>query len=135
MGPLSNTLLHRPWATYCLLIHYVHRDFEAVSNLGVRGFTPLHCHSSSTTCLNWSLHPIVSSEAMYCDPADTTKSMPLKYTPSSRRLRGVPYIGFITPGYEPTAGVEARGQVNLLDLAIPLLSGMAAAYARTSGNR
>jgi len=38
-------------------------------------------------------------------------------------------IGFITPGYDPTAEVEARGQVNLLDLAIALLSGMAAAYA------
>lgn len=38
-------------------------------------------------------------------------------------------IGLITPGYDPTAEVEARGQVNLLDLAIALLSGMAAAYA------
>ncbi len=39
------------------------------------------------------------------------------------------FIGFITPGYDPTAEVEARGQVNLLDLAIALISGMAAAYA------
>ena len=38
-------------------------------------------------------------------------------------------IGLITPGYHPTAEVEARGQVNLLDLAVALLSGMAAAYA------
>lgn len=38
-------------------------------------------------------------------------------------------IGLITPGYDPTAEVEARGQVNLLDLAVALLSGMAAAYA------
>lgn len=38
-------------------------------------------------------------------------------------------VGLITPGYDPTAEIEARGQVNLLDLGVALASGMAAAYA------
>lgn len=38
-------------------------------------------------------------------------------------------IGLITPAYEPTAELEARANVNLLDLGVALLSGMAAAYA------
>lgn len=38
-------------------------------------------------------------------------------------------IGVITPAYEPTLEIEARGKVNLLDLGIALFSGMAAAYA------
>ncbi len=37
------------------------------------------------------------------------------------------FVGLITPGYDPTAEVEARGQVDLLDLGIAILSGMAAA--------
>ncbi len=32
-------------------------------------------------------------------------------------------IGLITPGYDPTAEVEARGQVNLIDLGIALSPG------------
>jgi uncharacterized hydrophobic protein (TIGR00271 family) len=43
-------------------------------------------------------------------------------------------IGLITPGYDPTAEVEARGQVNLLDLGVALVSGMAAAYALARPN-
>ena len=43
-------------------------------------------------------------------------------------------IGLITPGYDPTAEVEARGQVNLIDLGIALVSGMAAAYAMARPN-
>lgn len=38
-------------------------------------------------------------------------------------------IGAITPGHDLSTEVEARGQVNLLDLGIALVSGMAAAYA------
>ena len=38
-------------------------------------------------------------------------------------------IGAITPGHDLSLEVEARGQVNLLDLGIALVSGMAAAYA------
>jgi uncharacterized hydrophobic protein (TIGR00271 family) len=38
-------------------------------------------------------------------------------------------IGLMTPEYYPTPQVEARGQVNLLDLGIALVSGMAAAFA------
>jgi uncharacterized hydrophobic protein (TIGR00271 family) len=43
-------------------------------------------------------------------------------------------IGLITPGYDPTAEIEARGQVNLLDLGVALASGMAAAYATARPN-
>jgi uncharacterized hydrophobic protein (TIGR00271 family) len=43
-------------------------------------------------------------------------------------------IGLLTPGYEPTAEIEARGQVNLLDLGVALASGMAAAYATARPN-
>lgn len=43
-------------------------------------------------------------------------------------------LGFITPTYTPTLEVESRGQVNLLDLAVALLSGMAAAYAMARPN-
>ena len=32
-------------------------------------------------------------------------------------------IGLIMPGYDPTAEVEARGQVNLIDLGIALSPG------------
>jgi uncharacterized hydrophobic protein (TIGR00271 family) len=39
------------------------------------------------------------------------------------------FIGAITPGHDLSVEVEARGQVNLLDLGIALVSGMAAAYA------
>jgi len=38
-------------------------------------------------------------------------------------------IGFATPQYEATFEIEARGEPNILDLAIALVSGMAAAYA------
>jgi uncharacterized hydrophobic protein (TIGR00271 family) len=37
--------------------------------------------------------------------------------------------GAINPGYEPSLEIEARGEPDLLDLAIALASGMAAAYA------
>lgn len=43
-------------------------------------------------------------------------------------------IGIITPGYDPTMEIEARGQVNLLDLGVALASGMAAAYAMARPN-
>ncbi len=43
-------------------------------------------------------------------------------------------IGLVTPGYDPTAEIEARGQVNLIDLGIALASGMAAAYAMARPN-
>ena len=43
-------------------------------------------------------------------------------------------IGMITPGYDPTTELEARGRVNLLDMAIALLSGMAAAFAMARPN-
>ena len=43
-------------------------------------------------------------------------------------------IGAITPGYDPTTELEARGRVNLLDMAIALLSGMAAAFATARPN-
>ena len=43
-------------------------------------------------------------------------------------------IGLITPGYDPTAEIEARGQVNLIDLGIALASGMTAAYAMARPN-
>jgi uncharacterized hydrophobic protein (TIGR00271 family) len=39
-------------------------------------------------------------------------------------------LGLVSPTYEPTLEVEQRGQVNLLDLGIALVSGMAAAYAQ-----
>jgi uncharacterized hydrophobic protein (TIGR00271 family) len=38
-------------------------------------------------------------------------------------------LGFLTPEYEPTLEVMARGNVNLLDLGVAVLSGMAAAYS------
>lgn len=38
-------------------------------------------------------------------------------------------LGFLTPEYEPTLEIMARGNVNLLDLAVAVLSGMAAAYS------
>jgi len=43
-------------------------------------------------------------------------------------------LGFVTPAYEPTIEIESRGQVNLLDLGVALLSGMAAAYAMARPN-
>lgn len=43
-------------------------------------------------------------------------------------------LGLVTPGYDPTAEIEARGQVNLLDLGVALASGMAAAYATARPN-
>ncbi|MBW2476607.1 MAG: DUF389 domain-containing protein [Deltaproteobacteria bacterium] len=39
------------------------------------------------------------------------------------------FLGFLTPEYEPTLEIMARGNVNLLDLAVAVLSGMAAAYS------
>jgi uncharacterized hydrophobic protein (TIGR00271 family) len=39
------------------------------------------------------------------------------------------FLGFLTPEYEPTLEIMARGNVNLLDLGVALLSGMAAAYS------
>ena len=38
-------------------------------------------------------------------------------------------LGFLTPQYEPTLEIMARGNVNLLDLGVAVLSGMAAAYS------
>ena len=38
-------------------------------------------------------------------------------------------LGFLTPEYEPTLEIMARGNVNLLDLGVAVLSGMAAAYS------
>ena len=38
-------------------------------------------------------------------------------------------LGFLTPEYEPTLEIMARGNVNLLDLGVAMLSGMAAAYS------
>lgn len=43
-------------------------------------------------------------------------------------------LGFLTPGYDPTMEIQSRGQVNLLDLAVALASGMAAAYALVRPN-
>jgi uncharacterized hydrophobic protein (TIGR00271 family) len=38
-------------------------------------------------------------------------------------------LGFLTPQYEPTLEIMARGNVNLVDLVVAVLSGMAAAYS------
>ncbi len=38
-------------------------------------------------------------------------------------------LGFLTPQYEPTLEIMARGNVNLVDLGVAVLSGMAAAYS------
>ena len=38
-------------------------------------------------------------------------------------------IGILTPSYDPTPEMASRGEVNILDLAVALFSGMAAAYA------
>ena len=38
-------------------------------------------------------------------------------------------IGFLNPGFEPTLEVEARGNPDILDLGVAILSGFVAAYA------
>ncbi len=38
-------------------------------------------------------------------------------------------VGAVTPSYDPTLEVQARTEVNILDLAVALFSGMAGAYA------
>jgi uncharacterized hydrophobic protein (TIGR00271 family) len=43
-------------------------------------------------------------------------------------------LGLLSPDYQTTLEMEARGEVNLLDLAVALASGMAAAYAMARPN-
>jgi uncharacterized hydrophobic protein (TIGR00271 family) len=43
-------------------------------------------------------------------------------------------LGFLAPEYEPTMEIQSRGNVNILDLAVALASGMAAAYALVRPN-